>query len=166
MTTAFELWSTHIQGLKDTGAYEATHIMATILESTFNSDLAHQWSLAASDLNGPSTMEQILQFLKARLNTALPQAQLKKASSSQVFKQPPSMGATIRYCIEIRSELNQVAQQVSLVKQLKRMHRPLRPVHRQLRLVMSTSPPIILLSCPQSSHWQHVDFANRRLEHS
>ena len=67
--------------------------MATILESTFNSDLAHQWSLAASDLDGPSTMEQILQFLKARLNTALPQAQLKKASSSQVFKQPPSTNA-------------------------------------------------------------------------
>ncbi len=35
--------------LKDYHAYEATNILATLLESQFDRDFAHQWSIYASD---------------------------------------------------------------------------------------------------------------------
>ncbi len=76
--------------------------MATLLESQLDRDLAHQWSIYASDLEAQSSLEQLLEFVKSRVNTALPQEQLKKpaltmsepsqlAPSRPVYKVEPSL---------------------------------------------------------------------------
>ena len=114
MAYTVETWSTHIRGLQDCGAYKATHILATLLESQFDSELAHQWALVSLDTNEPSNMEDLLKFLTARLNSALPQESLRKPASapqpSKHLKSPPpakshrtvykiSNNATIPCCI-------------------------------------------------------------------
>ncbi len=50
LTTILETWTTHIRGLKDSKGYEATNLLATLLENQFDRELAHQWALATVKL--------------------------------------------------------------------------------------------------------------------
>ncbi len=81
LTTILETWTTHIRGLKDSKGYEATNLLATLLENQFDRELAHQWALATVKLEEPSTMEDLLDFVKTRIHTALPLEPVRKLTS-------------------------------------------------------------------------------------
>ena len=53
LTYIYETWSTHIHGLKHTSAYETTNLLAMMLESQFDRELAHEWALASADTDAP-----------------------------------------------------------------------------------------------------------------
>ena len=79
LTYIYETRSTHIHSLKDISAYETTNILAMMLESQFDGELAYEWALASADTDAPSSMEHILDFMDAQINTALPTESIKKA---------------------------------------------------------------------------------------
>ncbi len=114
LTHIYETWSAHIHGLKDLGAYKATNLLAMMLESQFDRELAHEWALASADTDAPSTMERILDFVDARINTALPIEAIKKPSPThpspkhthtsskglkQVHKVVPTKSFTCPICV-------------------------------------------------------------------
>ena len=114
LTYIYETWSTHIHGLKDISAYETSNILAMMLESQFDRELAHEWALASADTDSPSSMERILDFMDARINTALPAESLKKPSTSHlspkhihpsqkgsrsVYKVAPTVSLTCPICV-------------------------------------------------------------------
>ena len=68
-------------GLKDLSAYETTNILVIMLESEFDRELAHEWALASADTDTSSSMECILHFMDAQINTALPAESITKTST-------------------------------------------------------------------------------------
>ncbi len=81
MLFILENWSTHLSGLNDCKTLSGSCILAAQLEDQFGKELAHQWSLASEDSDTPPTTEQILVFVKSRLNTAL--KKLNNSTSQQ-----------------------------------------------------------------------------------
>ena len=85
-----------------------------MLESQFDRELAHEWALASAYTDAPSSMERILDFMDARINTALPAESLKKPSTSHslpkhihpsqkgsrsVYKVAPTVSLTCPICV-------------------------------------------------------------------
>ena len=53
-----------------------------MLESQFDLEFAHEWALASADTDAPTPMKYILDFMDARINTALSAEPTKKPSTS------------------------------------------------------------------------------------
>ncbi len=105
-------WETHLRGLEECDGLDYSTIFATLLESKFKDDLRHQWNVGGMNSERPSTMTELLTFIKSRANSDLidggPKCATQSAAPPRKYK-PPNRS-------DVKKESNYKTQLPSVLK--------------------------------------------------
>ncbi len=106
-------WETHLRGLEECDGLDYSTIFATLLESKFKDDLRHQWNVGGMNSERPSTMTELLTFIKSRANSDLiddgPKCATQSAAPPRKYKPPPNRS-------DVKKESNYKTQSASVLK--------------------------------------------------